>query len=230
MIEGKKGYYFCGSNVSQNFFCDRRTKIRHMLKWIFIFSLVLQIVLFFSIFFWDYYAGQLTAGFGVEGKHYLGIGNFYIYVISFLLSLIVVSAIYKGNQFGIGFSIFIPYAIIGFFVEYYYEVIKNPVLRGEWAVIGWCLVGLLVGLSADSSFKILTEKTKLKEEYSAGLTGVILNLTYFFLTWFAHEVFYINNTVLTGSGSFLGIAYFTVPWMIIHGFFGGLLAFYLNNQ
>ncbi|MFX0152053.1 MAG: hypothetical protein ACFFAJ_14790, partial [Candidatus Hodarchaeota archaeon] len=171
---------------------------------------------------------QLTAGFGIEGERYLGIGNFYIYVISFLLSLIVISAIYKGNQFGMGFYIFIPYAIIGFFIEYYYEIVKNPVLRGGWAVIGWCLVGLLVGLSADCSFKIFTEKTKLREDYSAGLTGVVLNLTYFFLTWFALEVFYIEPMTFSGAGSFLGIAYFMVPWMVIHGFFGGLLAFWIN--
>ncbi|MFX0174437.1 MAG: hypothetical protein ACFE9L_21370, partial [Candidatus Hodarchaeota archaeon] len=76
-------------DTSQNSFYERKTKTRHFLKWIFVFSLLLQIVLIFSIFFWDYYAAQLTAGFGIEGERYLGIGNFYIYVISFLLSLIV---------------------------------------------------------------------------------------------------------------------------------------------
>ncbi|MFX0152263.1 MAG: hypothetical protein ACFFAJ_15860, partial [Candidatus Hodarchaeota archaeon] len=82
MIEGKLGYYFHRLTTSQNCIQEKRTIIRHILKWIFVFSAALQIVLIFSIFFWDYYAGQLTAGFGIEGERYLGIGNFYIYVIS----------------------------------------------------------------------------------------------------------------------------------------------------
>ena len=230
IIKGKKGYYFPKSYNSQNHFNERRAKFRQTIKWIFIFSLVLQVVLALSIFFWDYYAGQLTVGFGLEGTRYLGIGNFYIYVSSFLLSLIVISAIYKGKIFGMGFYIFVPYAIIGFFVEYYYELVKNPVLRGEWAVVGWCLVGLLVGLSADISFKLLNEKTRIDEDYCTALTGVIVNLLYFLLTWFALENFYIESNIFSGAGSFLGVAYFMVPWMAIHGFFGGYLAFWINNR
>jgi hypothetical protein len=205
-----------------------KDRFKLILKWVSFFSLLLLLVFFLCIFFWDYYAGQATSGFGVEGDRYMGIGMFYIYMTSLFLSLIILSAIYKTNEtFGVGFLVFIPYAVIGFFVEYYYEI---DVLKGVWAVIGWCLIGLIVGLSADISFKLLQTQTELRHEYVAGLTGVSLNLIYFLLVWIAIETFYIAGTGLSGPGSFLGVAYFGLPWMLIHGFIGGYLAYNLNRN
>ncbi|MFX1248292.1 MAG: hypothetical protein ACFFBQ_12980 [Promethearchaeota archaeon] len=205
-----------------------KKKFKQISKWAITFSLILQVVFFLCIFFWDYYAGQATLGFGIEGETYMGIGMFYIYVISLLLSLIVISAIYKTNQtFGMGVLVFIPYTVIGFFVEYYYEI---DVLKGAWAVVGWCLIGLMVGFSADVSFKVLKERVRMREEYVAGLTGVFMNLVYFLLVYFAIETFYASGTGLSGPGSFLGVAYFGLPWMLIHGFFGRYLAWAMNNH
>ncbi|UCG00955.1 MAG: hypothetical protein JSW11_15225 [Candidatus Heimdallarchaeota archaeon] len=222
---GTDGYRFPMRLESQNY---QKIRPKLIIKWGIIFSCILQIVFFLCIFFWDYYAGQATMGFGIEGESYMGIGMFYIYTISFLLSLIVLSAIYKTDQtFGIGVFIFIPYAIIGFFVEYYYEI---DVLKGVWAVIGWCLIGLLVGFSADVSFKLLKGQTRIREEYIAGLTGIFLNLVYFILVCIAIETFYISGTGLSGPGSFIGVTYFGLPWMLIHGFFGGYLAGVMKNR
>jgi hypothetical protein len=166
-------------------------------------------------------------GFGVEGDTYMGIGMFYIYMTSLFLSLIVLSAIYKADQtFGTGVLVFIPYTIVGFFVEYYFEIDK---LKGIWAVFGWCLIGLLVGFSADISFKFFKEHTGIREEYVAGLTGVLMNLVYFLLVCIAIETFYISGTGFSGPGSFLGVAYFGLPWMLIHGFLGGYLAYAMNH-
>lgn len=205
-----------------------KKRLKLIIKWVLIFSFILQIVFVLCIFFWDYYAGQLTLGFGIEGEKYVGIGMFYIYMVSLFLSLIVISAIYKTDQtFGMGVLVFIPYAVIGFFVEYYYEI---DVLKGVWAVVGWCLIGLMVGFSADASFKILTNQTGIREEYVAGLTGVLMNLVYFLLVCFALDTFYISGTGLSGPGSFFGVAYFGLPWMLIHGFFGGYLAYAMNNH
>ncbi|MFX0084695.1 MAG: hypothetical protein ACFFAU_03395, partial [Candidatus Hodarchaeota archaeon] len=163
----------------------------------------------------------------IEGETYLGIGMFYTYMTSLFLSLIVVSAIYKADQyFGMGVLVFVPYTAIGFFVEYYYEI---DVLKGIWAVVGWCLIGVIVGFSADVSFKLL-KNTKIRKEYVSGLTGVFMNLVYFLLVCFALETFYISGTGLSGPGSFLGVAYFGLPWMLIHGFFGGYLACAMNKN
>jgi hypothetical protein len=207
---------------------DSKIRFKLLFKWISVYSILLLVVFFLCIFFWDYYAGQVTSGFGVEGDRYMGIGMFYIYMTSLFLSLIVLSVIYKTNQtFGVGFLVFVPYAVIGFFVEYYYEI---DVLKGVWAVIGWCLIGLLVGLSADITFKLVKNQTKIRHEYIAGITGVSLNLTYFLLVWIAIEIFYVSGTGLSGPGSFLGVAYFGLPWMLIHGFIGGYLAYKMNEK
>ncbi len=205
-----------------------KKRFKSIIKSTIIFSFILQIVFVLCIFFWDYYAGQATLGFGRKGETYMGIGMFFIYMISLFLSLIVISAIYKAEQnFGMGVLVFVPYAFIGFFVEYYYEI---DVLKGVWAVIGWCLIGLIVGVSANVSFKLLKEQTEIREEYVAGLTGVCMNLVYFLLICIALETFYISGTSFSGPGSFLGVAYFGLPWMLIHGFFGGYLACAMNNR
>jgi hypothetical protein len=231
-VEGKKmsttprtdGFRFPMCLESQNY---PKKRFKPMLKWAITFSFVLQIVFILCIFFWDYYAGQATSGFGIEGEKYAGIGMFYIYMVSLFLSLIVISAIYKADQhFGMGVLVFVPYAIIGFFVEYYYEI---NVLKGVWAVVGWCLIGLMVGFSADVSYKLL-EQVEIREEYVAGLTGVIMNLVYFLLVCIALDTFYISGLGLSGPGSFLGVAYFCLPWMLIHGFLGGYLACVMNNR
>jgi len=66
-----------------------------------IHSVLLMILLNFSIFFWDFYSGTDTQGFGVLDPYY-GMGMFYVYMISYFSSLIVVYAIIKSRTFGIG--------------------------------------------------------------------------------------------------------------------------------
>ncbi len=223
MTTNKDGYRFPMCLESLN---HPKKRFKLIIKWMITLGLILQIIFFLCIFFWDYYAGQATLGFGIEGDTYMGIGMFYIYTVSFFLSLIVISAIYKTEQtFGMGVLVFVPYAIIGFFVEYYYEI---DILKGVWSVVGWCLIGLMVGFSADVSFKVLKAQSGFREEYIAGVTGLIMNLVYFLLVCIALETFYIAGSGLSGPGSFLGVAYFGLPWMLIHGFFGGYLACIMN--
>ncbi|MCK4380120.1 MAG: hypothetical protein KAW51_03215 [Candidatus Lokiarchaeota archaeon] len=189
-----------------------------------IYSMLLMILLNFSIFFWDFYSGANTQGFGVLEPNY-GMGMFYVYMISFFSSLIVVYAILRSKTFGIGFLLWTPYAIIGFFVEAYFEL---EVLISIWGVVGYCVFGLLTGLSADISYKLFKEKTSISEKIVAGLTGVIMSLTYFVTTIIAIGFFYKvgwGAGSFTDPGSFLGVAYFCLPWMIINAFFGGYCAY-----
>ena len=126
-----------------------------------------------------------------------------------------------------GFLVFLPYAIVGFFVEAYYELWETPVLINIWCVVGWCVFGLLTGLSADLAYKYLRDKTDLTEGHVAGLTGCIMSFTYWFLTWIALEFFYITKQ--TGPGSFIGVAYFCLPWMLVNAFIGGYLAYVIHR-
>lgn len=150
---------------------------------------------------------------------------FYVYMISFFSSLIVVLAILKSNTFGFGFLLWLPYATIGFFVEAYFEL---EVLINIGGVFGYSAFGLLTGLSADMSYKFLKEKTSLDGKLIAGLTGVIMSLTYYFTTIIAIGFFYKAGWragSFTDPGSFLGVVYFCLPWMIINAFFGGFTAY-----
>ncbi len=205
---------------------------KELIKIWLIYSLLLMILLNFSVFFWDFYSGTDTQGFGVLDPYY-GMGMFYVYIISYFSSLIVVYAILKSRKFGMGFLIWIPYAVIGFFVEAYFEL---EVLISLWCVIGYCIFGLLTGLSGDISYKLLRENTSINEKFVAGLTGVVMSLTYFITTIIAIGFFYKvgwGAGSFTDPGTFLGVAYFCLPWMVINAFFGGFTAYaiyYFSNQ
>ncbi len=192
-------------------------------------STIFMLFLTVSIFFWDFYSGRDTQGFGVL-EPYFGMGMFYVYTISYFTSLIIIHAIVRTNQFGMGFYIWLPYAIIGFFVEAYFEL---EVLINIWGVVFYCLFGLLTGLSADLSFKLLKEKTQLKQKYIAGFTGVIMSLTYFFTVLIMIGFFYKagwSAGSLFEPGTYLGVAYFCLPWMIINAFFGGFTGYALTRS
>ncbi len=200
---------------------------KNFLKLWLLLSLIFMLLLTLSIFFWDFYSGMDTQGFGVLEPYY-GMGMFYVYMISYFSSLIIEYGIVKTQQFGMGFLIWLPYALIGLFVEAYFEL---EVLLSFWGVIGYCIFGLITGLSADISYYILKEKTALSDKVVAGLTGVIMSLTYFFTVLIAIGFFYKTGWAagsFNDTGSFLGVAYFALPWMIMNAFFGGFTAYSLD--
>jgi hypothetical protein len=187
-----------------------------------------MVLLSVTIFFWDFYSGADTQGFGVIEPYY-GIGMFYIYMISFFSSLIVLYAIIKSEVFGMGFYMWLPYAVIGFFVEAYFEL---DLLISIWAVLGYSAFGLITGLSADICFKLLNENTKIKKSFIAGISGTFMSFVYFVLVVIALGFFYKSGWgagSFTEPSSFLGVAYFCLPWMLINAFFGGFTAYCLNQ-
>jgi hypothetical protein len=186
-----------------------------------------MLMLTLNIFFWDFYSGYNTQGFGVLDPYY-GMGMFYVYMIGYFNSLIIILAILSYSKFGMGFYIWIPYAIIGFFVEAYFEL---DVLINIWAVVSYCMFGLITGLSADTFFIFLRNKSKIDLGIVSGLTGIIMSLVYFSLTFIALAFFYkagYSAGSFLDPGSFLGVAYFGLPWLIINAFFGGFTAYHLK--
>ena len=91
----------------------------------------------FGSFTFDFYAGAATAGFGVMGE-VGGVGMFFIYIMGYFIALVVVLPILLVRRFGVGLMVFLPYAIIGLFVEYYMEWVLEHTLLTPWAVVGWC--------------------------------------------------------------------------------------------
>jgi hypothetical protein len=171
-------------------------------------------------FFFDFFAATATRGFGMVGEVY-GTGMFFVYMIGYLNALLVVLPILLIRRFGVGLAVYLPYTIVGFPVEYYFEVYREPVLRGVWAVAGWCAVGLLTGAAADTTFVAL--RNRVSEPWLAMSCGAAVGAASFVLTVVALATFY-KTPLATGSGSFIGVAYFGVPWLLVHSVFGAYTA------
>ena len=193
---------------------------------IFLFGILQITITAPCVFFFDYLAGSATAGFGVMGE-VPGIGLFYVYMLGYFNTLVVTLPILLIRRFGVGAMIFLPYAIIGFPTEYYFEIILEPVLHGPLAVLGLCLIGIIIGLSADLTFRFLPDS--LNERLRAILIGFVMAITTFILMIIALQFFYIT-AMQTGPGSFIGLAYFGLPWLIITSAFGGYTAWAISIE
>lgn len=173
----------------------------------------------------DYFAGGATESFGVWPKAG-GVGMFFVYVLSFYIALVVVLPIVMLQRFGVGLAVWLPYAVLGLFVEGYMELVATRSLLGPWAAVGWCLIGLLVGLSADVAYRFLP--VRLDPRARAVSTGVAMGVTNFLLILVA--LFYFYTEQPTGAGTFLGVAYYGLPLLIINSGFGGYVAFAISER
>jgi hypothetical protein len=192
---------------------------------IIIFGFLLCIIYAFGSFTLDYYAGAATLRFGVMGP-VSGIGMFFIYILGFYIALVVVLPILIIKRFGVGVAVYLPYAIAGLFVEYYMEWVTTRALVSIWAVVGWCVIGLVTGFSADLAYWLLP--SRFSERLRAITTGVVLVLVTFALVLVALTFFYVERQ--TGPGSFLGIAYYGLPLLILNGAFGGYAAYAISRH
>ena len=196
---------------------------------IILFGFLLMIIYALGTYFFDFFAGEATVGFGSMGQVW-GIGMFFIYMIGYFVAIIVILPILIFKNFGTGTLIFLPYAIIGFFVEYYYEWLSVQNLKGVWAVFVWSAVGLLIGLSADITYRYLPIKMSLK--LKSIIMGMVLAVANFLLTFIVLRFCYKIALPVSPvePGSFLGVAYFGLPWLIINSGFGGFTAYAINKE
>ncbi len=102
------------------------------------------------------------------------------YVFAYFIALVVVVPVLATGRFGAGFAVYLPFAIIGYFVEYYMEWIVNPTLIAPWAAAFWSIFGLMTGFSADIANRFLPGR--LKGMRRAVMIGIIVGLADFFLT------------------------------------------------
>ena len=196
---------------------------------ILLFGFLLMIVYALGTYFFDFLAGSATVGFGKMGEVW-GIGMFFIYMIGYFVAIIVILPILIFKNFGIGTLIFLPYAIVGFFVEYYYELIAVQALKGVWAVFVWTIIGLLIGLSADITYKFLLKKISIK--IKSITMGVVLAIGNFVLTFIVLRYCYKVPMQISpvDPGNWFGVAYFGLPWLIINSGFGGFTAYAINKE
>jgi len=194
-----------------------------------------QTILFFGILLWfiygigsftlDYYAGGATRGFWVF-PNVGGIGMFFVYILSFYIALVVVLPILIIRRFGVGLAVYLPYAITGLYIEYYFEWVAARNLVSPWAVVGWCVIGLLIGLSADLAYRFLP--VRWSERSRAITTGVVMGVVNFLLVIVALTFFYVEQQ--SSPGSFLGVAYYGLPLLIVNSGFGGYTAYAISQN
>lgn len=192
---------------------------------ILVFGLLLCFVYGFGSFTFDYYAGAATAEFGVWGE-VGGVGGFFTYVMGYFIALVIVLPILLIKRFGVGFAVYLPYAISGLFVEYYMDWVLVRNLVGLWGVAGWCVLGLVTGLGADMAYRYLP--AQLSEKWRSIGIGLIIGISTF-LSWLvALTYFYVERQ--TGPGSYLGIAYYGIPFLLLTSGFGGFTAYAISRR
>ena len=183
-----------------------------------------MIVYALGTYFFDFFAGAATKGFGVMGE-VPGTGMFFIYMIGYFISIIIILPILIIDKFGIGVFIYLPYAVIGFFVEYYYEWVLESTLISPWGAFGWSAFGLIIGLSVDLTYRFLPKHISLK--IRSIVMGIVFSFVIFITTLLALLLFYKEPLSISPihPGSYLGIAYFGFPWLLVNSGFGGFTAY-----
>ena len=185
---------------------------------ILLFGMLQWLIYGIGSFTLDFFAGGATLTFGVWPE-VGGVGMFFVYILSFYITLVVVLPILLLQRFGVGMLVYLPYAITGLFVEYYFEMVAEHNLTSYWGVIGWCVVGLAIGSSADLAYRYLPALWS--PRWRAILTGVVMGLVNFLLVGAALSFFYVAPQ--SGSGSFLGVAYYGLPLLLLNSGFAGIL-------
>lgn len=77
------------------------------------FGFILLIITTPAVFFFDFFAGSATRGFGVTPSQGVGgTGMFYLYAMSYFSSLLVIIPVCLIKRFGIATAVFLPYVVI----------------------------------------------------------------------------------------------------------------------
>jgi hypothetical protein len=143
----------------------------------------------------------------------------YFMILPVMLSILIL------RRLGAGTAVFLPYAILGIFPVYYFEL---PKMYGLWGVAAWCLIGPLVGLVADLTFKFLPER--IPERWRAILLGAVTGAALFVTTYVALATFYREPELGLHFRYFTTGIYFSLPWLVVNGGFAGYTAYALTKR
>lgn len=173
------------------------------------------------------YSGVLFGVFSAGSAFELMVtsGVCWVYVMSYFIAFVVTLAVRRVGRFGTGVAIFLPYAIPGFFMEYYLEYLVTPKLIAPWAAALWAGNGLIAGLVADLSHRRLP--ASMSDSLRAVLCGVATVFTYWLLVLLTLAFLYVNPA--PGVAHFLNGIGFALPWLLVSAGFGGYTAYTLSR-
>jgi len=147
---------------------------------------------------------------------------------AYFIVLVIVLPILILRRFWAGTTVFIPYATLGFFPAYYFEWMTNQSLKSVWGVVAWCLIGPLVGLLGDLTFKFLPRRVS--EQQRAIITGAVIGAAIFLTTLVALTTLYKVASMDSHLRYFTQGWYFSLPWLVINGGFAGYTAHMLSTH
>jgi hypothetical protein len=141
---------------------------------------------------------------------------------AYFMVLAVAIPILRLQRFGAGMAVFLPYAVLGFFPTWYFEWHLSGSLIGLWGVFVWCLIGPLVGLTADLTFRLLPHS--LDGRWRAVALGAVTGAAIYATTWAALAVLYRDPQSGAHFRFFTEGIVFSLPWLAINGGFAGYTA------
>ena len=165
-------------------------------------------------------------GFGSAYELMVPNGVCFHYVFAYFISLMVVVPVLATGRFGAGTAVYIPFATLGFFIEYYMEWVVNPNLIAPWAAAFWSIFGLLTGFSADLAYRFLP--THLKSVKRAVMVGMIVGIADFCLT-LAVLTFPYKDPV-SGVAHLLYGWPIMLPYLLLSAAFAGYTAHAIANH
>jgi len=132
------------------------------------------------------------------------------------------------GRFGAGLVTYLPYAVLGFAPLFYFDWLQSHALRGFWAVLVWSATGPLVGLCADLAYRF---SARLPERWRGAIVGAVVQAATFAMMVLGLTLLYVDPS---GADSHVRLFdtyyYFTAPWMIVNGAFGGFTAWALRRR
>lgn len=187
-----------------------------------LYDFLLIVLTTLATFFFDFFAGTATLGFGVQPHGEVrGTGMFYLYMSGYFTALIVVLPMLRLGRFWTATAIYLPFVILGFPIGYYFEWVRERTWAAWWSGFGWTFGFLAVGLCADVTFLFLT---RCSDRIRAVVTGIVIGLASFLASLACLRLVY-RAPHPTGPGFFQGLAYFGLPWLLANSAFGGYTAY-----
>jgi hypothetical protein len=142
---------------------------------------------------------------------------------AFFMVLVVVYPAARLRRFGAATAVFLLYATVGSFIEYYMQWVVERQLVSPWGGLAWGLLGMLVGLIADLTFRFLP--ARVPPSWRGTITGAVAGLAFFATTYVAMTTLYASPaSQQTHFVFFSSRAVFSTLWMTSSGALAGYCA------
>lgn len=149
-------------------------------------------------------------------------------VPAYFMALPVMLSILTLRRIGAGVVVFLPYAIIGFFMVYYMDYITLHIMLSVWGAVAWCLGGLLTGFAADLAFRFLPPH--LPEKWRAILAGATVGLGIYLTPLVAMTFFYVPQPPASHYYLFTTRIVYSLSWLLVNGGFAGYTAYAIQKR